>query len=665
MNKINLSVSVALLLLLLTGCRKEFDDHYHSTGSSYVSSNVVEILKERPELSEFVRMIQRADLERTLGESGLYTCFAPQNEAVEAFLQSNNATVETLPLKILKQYVNYHFMTGIKYLYDFEKAYEGFKIHDEDYLMDYPAQVTQSTREDSENGSKFIRVFTQPYFDACAANYKLLRGKDGEDFMVESARVSKENRDIPASNGVVHILEDELPFAYRADEAIAREADLSILNAWLNDFVGYESKEGNHGIIDTNMIKYINISKNDGKPWILNLASEAESRVIIAPTDNAIQEYFKNYMNDAQLGTDYKQIPEELLIPIFNTLISYSTMICWGIEDIDRGYPAFTSYAGTEIAQQNELGSTYAGSVLSSNAIIYKVNKMPEIPLLQTIESGVYINRERYGEWNKMLANNHMYGLTNLLTDVYSYQHPQRTLLIQPDEVWSKKVDDYESKYLDTLGWRMQAGVLNHNVKNGEFKKQYYQAAFGYLLYEGNGIFSDYKDNKVRLLDNQPVWSKETGNIYEIDGIFEALRSNDTTELMYQKYIDKQSDFVYFNTLYQKGNTDLKTIGYLYTVFAPTNEAFESAGYSLQRLEDMEEDEARKLLANHIVPNRRVFTDGMTQGGVQSNGLVLNISGSWENFRITTQNGRAGIVQSMCNKQCSNGIFHGITGVLK
>lgn len=665
MNKTNLSVCVAFLLLFLTGCRKEFDDHYHSRGGSYVSSNVVEIIKEHPELSEFLRMIQRADLERTLGESGLYTCFAPRNEAVEAFLQANNATVETIPLKLLRQYVNYHFMTGIKYLYDFQKAYEGFKLNDEDYLMSYPSQVTQNTREDSDNGSKFIRVFTQPYFDACAADYKLLRGKEGEDFMVESARVSKEARDIPASNGVLHILEDELPFAYRADEAIARESDLTILNAWLNDFVGYESKEGNHGFVDTNMIKYINISKNDGKPWILNLASEAESRIILAPTDNAIKDYFKDYMNDDQLGTDYNKIPEDLLIPIFNTLISYSTNICWGVNAIDRGYPAYTSYSGTEIAQENNLSSMLAGSVLSSNAIIYKVNKMPEIPMLQTIESGIYINRKRYGEWNKMIANNHLYSLSYLLTDVYSYQHPNRTLLIQPDESWTRKVDDYESKYLDTLGWRLSAGIINQNIEDGNFKKQYYLTSYGALLYEGDGVFSDYKENKVHLLSNQPVWTKETGNIYEIDGIFDILMSNDTTELMYRNYIHNKNDYVYFNTLYQKGNIDLDAIGYLYTVFAPTNEAFESAGYSLTRLEGMDEDEAKKLLANHIVPNRRIFTDGITRGGVQSNGLVLNISGSWENFRLSTQNGSAGIVQTMCNKQCSNGVFHGITGVLK
>lgn len=663
MNKLNLSVCIVSLLFIVTACRKEFDDHYHDVGQSSVGLNVVQVLEQREDLSLFVSMIKRAELERTLGESGLYSCFAPRNEAVEAFLQQNNATVETLPMQTMIRYINYHFMTGMKFEYDFKKAFEGFKPNHKDYLLAYQREVTYKTRQDSKNPSKYLRVFTQPYFDVCAEDYEKLRNKQGSDFMVESARVSTVDRDIPASNGVVHVLDEELPYAWRADEAIAKEEDLSILTSWLDNFSGYETAGLINGVVDTTRTKYYNISRMDVKPWSVDIANESKARVIIAPTDNAIREYFAQYMNEDQLGTEYKDLPRNMLVDILWTLITEeSTPTCWGLNDIERNNPYFSTYSMTVLPLENDIKGSFTGSVLSSNAIIYKVNKMPVIPMLQSIEGGLYINRKKYEEWNKMLTNNHMY--LNNLTDDYSYQHPPRTILIQPDDTWSKKVDDYESEYLDTLGYRLNAGVLNMNVKEGNFQKRYYPGTFGYLLYE-DGVFTDYNGNEAHLLSKTPVWTKETGNIYEIDAIFEALLPTDTTMLMYRKYIEEEPDYSNFDKLCKKAGVDLDQRGINYTVFAPTNDAFARAGYSLERIESMEEDEAKKLVASHLVPNRKIFTDGTTQGAIQSNGLVLNISGSWDSFSISTQNGGGKVLPDMCNKQASNGVFHGINGVLK
>lgn len=661
MNRLNLFIGVMVLLFVLTSCRKEFDDHYNDVGQSSIGLNVVQVMEEKENLSLFVQMIKRAELERTLGESGLYSCFAPRNEAVEAFLQTNGATVESLPMQTLIRYINYHFMTGMKFEYDFQKVFEGIKVTDKDNLMTYQSMVTYNTRQDAKNPSKYIRVFTQPYFDRYADDYKLLRGRDGADFMVEGARISVIERNIPASNGVIHVLEDELPMALRADEAMGKEPDLNILMSWFENFSGYETAGMVNGVVDTTRTKYFNISMAEIKPWTLNIASETDTRVIIAPTDQAIRDYFDPYMNEEQLGTEYKDFPRNMLISILKTLIS-TTSYCWGIGDIDRNNPYFTTSLGTVLPLENDIKGTFAGSVFSSNAIIYKVNKMPVIPMLQSIEGGFYINRKRYGEWYKMLTNGHL-SLYNL-TDDYSYQHSPRTVLIQPDSEWDKKVDDYKAEYLDTLGFRLNAGILNLNVKDGKFQNRYYAGTYGYLLYK-DGVFKDFKGNEARLLSETPAWTKETGNVYEIDGIFEALMAQDTNELMYRNFIKEKPDYSNFEKLCQVAGIDLDQRYVVYTVFAPTNEALERAGYTIERIENMEEDEVKKLVANHLVGNRRIFTDGTTQGGIQSNGLVLNISGSWENFSISTQNGGGRVLPDMCNMQASNGVFHGINGVLK
>ena len=175
MNKIRLLSCIILLSLAFTGCRKEFDDHYNSVGEASIGMNVTQVLESKGEFSLFVQMIRRADLERTLSESGLYTCFAPKDEHVQAYLDQNGWTVETMPEDKLVYFINYHFMSGMKYLYDFEKDYEGFK-ETEDYDIEWAQNVMNSTRGDDYHPAKYLRVYTPSYFAARASDYSLITG---------------------------------------------------------------------------------------------------------------------------------------------------------------------------------------------------------------------------------------------------------------------------------------------------------------------------------------------------------------------------------------------------------------------------------------------------------------------------------------------------------
>ena len=72
------------LNMTLTSCSDEPDSQYFYTFTGEMMS---EYLKNRPEYSEFAEIVERAGLMDLLSSYGHYTCFAPNNEAVDKFLK--------------------------------------------------------------------------------------------------------------------------------------------------------------------------------------------------------------------------------------------------------------------------------------------------------------------------------------------------------------------------------------------------------------------------------------------------------------------------------------------------------------------------------------------------------------------------------------------------
>lgn len=661
MNKIRL-LQIGLVLLLFVAsiscCREEFKDHYDAKGNTTISKNIIEILREKQDFSLFIQMVDRAGLAKTLGESGIYTCLAPRNKDVEAYLNKTGNSIESIPLNELKKWINYHFINGMVYLYDFEKKYEGIKETDN---IIYARNVVYTTREDKLNASKFIRIFTQPYFDEKASDYVSLRGKTKSGFVAETASISETERDIPASNGVIHILDEPLELAPRADEAIAADPELSIINNWLDRYVVYTIKgEDQFGKIDTTKTKHYKIGRlvSSGSNST-DIADETSMFIMFVPTNTAIKKFFDPYIE--KFGS-YDKMPKHTVDEILTAMMSYTpSSISWGMSDVVRNKPYLIMESSAVLSYANDLQAMYEAPILSSNANIYKVKELPLPPAIHSIEEGIFLNANIYKEWNKLFIS----GGPLYLTDYMTYQHPPRTLLVQPDEYWEKSVEDYDSKYLDTLAMSLATGVLNITVKEGKFEHRFYDGLFGNIKYE-NGVFTDYKGNKANLVSTQSTWDGANGSIYNIDGFLEPLSVSDTTKNIYTYIIEKNPDFTAFADVCYKADIikDLKQTGYFnYTVFAPTNDAFTAAGINTANLSKAQ---ALQLVNNHRISNRKIFTDGITTGAIETAaGNLLTFTGSWDSFLITDPVGKtAKVVDKWANKQGSNGVFHGISTVL-
>lgn len=660
MNKIKLfPIGLLFLLLALYSCREEFNDHYDSKGNTTIDKNIVEVLREKPEFSLFVKAIDHLDLAVTLGKAGIYTCLAPRNEDVEKFLAEKNAgSIEAIAEGDLREWVNYHFISGMMYYYDFDKKFQ--KASKEG--LDYPSQTMYKTREESKYPGKYIQVYTPTYFAERASDYKYLYGKDGNDFMVNDVRISDTERDIDAANGVIHVLEAPLSVPLRADKALMADPELSILSKWSEGFALYRIVgEDDFGKIDTTKIKYYDY----GAP----LATETAPFTMFAPTDEAIMEFFGPYLGNFE--NDIQKVPVQLQVYILNALSSgynVGARVFWGMKDITRNWPYFitSSFVYTRLA--NDIEPNYIGCTPSSNGVIYKVKKMILPPVLDAVEGGIYMHQATYKHWGTMV------NYLSTGTDILTYQHGPKTMLVQPDQYWDKPMDDYTTDYRrDTLRYILGAGMINENVK--EFTHRYYSTSYGSILYEDGG-FIDYTGKKVNVVSNGPTWDGSNGSIFEIDGFLNPITPLFDTLDIYTFRInemnrpDAEKKYTQFATaceLVPGLISQLKQGGYFnYTVFAPTNDAINDANIDIAH---MTEEELTTFVKRQIV-SAKVFTDGsFSNGNITFQNLLketVRFSGSWEGFQVTDPSGNyISINPGEANQQANNGVLHGISTVFK
>jgi len=101
-----------------------------------------------------------------------------------------------------------------------------------------------------------------------------------------------------------------------------------------------------------------------------------------------------------------------------------------------------------------------------------------------------------------------------------------------------------------------------------------------------------------------------------------------------------------------------------FTVFAPTNDAFEAllSEIGASSLDDIPVEVLTQVLLYHVVEGR-VFSSDLVSGSVTTLNGTFNVNTS--NFTITDANGReAGIITSLVNVQATNGVVHVIDRVI-
>lgn len=629
-------------VLAVTACSEDFDEHYNS--SSQLEKNIIQVLEEDGRFSSFVAMIDRLDLRSTLGEAAIYTCLAPTNEHVAAWLdKKGHGSIEAAPEEELRSYVNYHFINGMYYAYDLEKRF--LDANDE---LGQTRATYFKTRVSESNPGKAIRVFTPPFFSSRQEDYSGFYQVQGEGLMVESARISPTDHDIDANNGVIHVLEDPLIVLPRTDEALMADPETSIYSSWLEKHVQYTLGEKDEfGWVDTTLIKSYSMGRN--------LADEDVLSTLLVPTNEAILEYFEPYMEEDLYNT-IDSLPERVMYSLLRSSIISDV---WYKSDLERNDPVWRAFNAQPLMVQ-DVPKSIIGSVPASNSVIYKVNQVIESPEMHSVEGGVYMKYREYSQWYWMFEHT---TLNDGLTDPLSYQHSSKTVLLQPDGSWGFPLaQDMNTEELERRYYECHTGIINMDVRTEEgFRHRYYPTDYGYILYD-EGKFYDYTGHSVSLRSETPAWERSNGTIYEVDGFLNPLLKTDTSLTVYN-LMRKDPELSIFAEACERAGvaTALNLVGFFsYTLLAPTNDALNTAGIDPA---SMSQEELLRLVNAYIMPNRYVFSDGVFNGQIPDrNEDYMMVNGAWGSFSVTGASGTT-LVPVETDIQGCNGVVHKVTGV--
>ncbi|HEY5570730.1 MAG TPA: fasciclin domain-containing protein, partial [Bacteroidales bacterium] len=239
--------------VLVTGCKDDFGGYFDYP--SNISGPIYEQLSSRSNLSEFVKAIDKVPLMKSIiNTSGLYTVFAPTNEAINAYFltqtrypgksgiddfdveKKDPSGVKTDSI-LLCQFIEAHIVVDMYFHYDFKRFIPdevvtsvgmGYvsdrnrystRYRDQKYIDTVPGKYVLNNKTNERTPrvykvrpqAKSVTVYPYKYLrrysvvNEFAALYGLKSTPKGEDLYVNGIKVIE--ADIAAVNGAIHIID--------------------------------------------------------------------------------------------------------------------------------------------------------------------------------------------------------------------------------------------------------------------------------------------------------------------------------------------------------------------------------------------------------------------------------------------------------------------------
>lgn len=172
---------LAVLSLCLAGC-SDWDDHYDADQVRTGTANLYELLSHDSNTSSFANMLARVGYDKVLSASQTYTVFAPNNEALAGVDLNNDALVRRI-------------------------------------VLNHIARYTQPTSTSTAKGVRMLngKVY---HFDSSGAF-------NGADIVAGNEA---------ASNGLIHEMSSQIPYAYNIYEYLQDHADYSKLYNFIHQY---------------------------------------------------------------------------------------------------------------------------------------------------------------------------------------------------------------------------------------------------------------------------------------------------------------------------------------------------------------------------------------------------------------------------------------------
>lgn len=421
MKKLIIGSCILILAGMNTGCRKKALDEYYNPPSN-LSKPIYQQLSERGNFKSLLALVDKAGYKQTLGDAGYWTFFAPNDDAFQNYFSTSGHhdvnSIDSTTARALVQYllvfnaankadlVNYQSNTGNVPNLAFKRRtayYTGF-YKDTSY-NNQPYLAVASNRNNTggsvpyisnDNNNKYITYFTDTYFSShnlSAFDYNFFYpSSQYGGFNVMDAKVLE--KDIPAQNGVIHIIDKVITPAMSIDEYLRNKPQYSefrrLLEKYMVSFIGNVSASTKYNLItglnnqvyvkvysnfipfSPNNENFLKVEDNDG---------QKDGWSIFVPTNTVLDNYINTVLLQHYPSLD--SLPTQVVADLVGSHMWPTTL--WPSKFT-------TTYNALGEPAKLSTSSDIAEAKVLSNGIFYGTNKVQDANVFSTVYGKAYLD---------------------------------------------------------------------------------------------------------------------------------------------------------------------------------------------------------------------------------------------------------------------------------
>ena len=426
-----LLAGLSVALLMLSGCKKTFDDYYERPAD--LEPPIYKVLESKGNFKSILAAIDKAGYKPILGAAGYWTFFAPHDSAFAAYLTSKNlSSVDQLDSAACRQIVTYCLVYNAfrkERLDDYQSGTgwvpsSAFKRRTANYTFVYdgkdtggiPIKVIASNRNgtaysDADNNNKYIPYFITEFMAArnlSAADYNyFFPGTTYTGFNVADAIVTEQ--DIPAENGVIHVVNKVITALPSLDQYLEGKPEFSQFKELFDKFLvqyilnqsithRYQVTTGKSDNVYTKVFAaptaILAFSPNNENYLFSGNDAKTESYTMFAPTNTVLQQYIQTVLLEYYPpGSTLKSVPVNIVYDFVNAHL-------WQKAVWPSKFATTTNFLGEE-ARFNPATDIVDKKVLS-NGIFYGTNKVQEANVFTSVYGRAYLD-PKYSMMMKLL----------------------------------------------------------------------------------------------------------------------------------------------------------------------------------------------------------------------------------------------------------------------
>ena len=730
---------------LLFACKKKFEDYYARPAS--LEPPIYQQLEARGNFTNLLAVVDKAGYKRILSSTGYYTFFAPNDDAFNAYLVENKLnSVNDLDSAACRAIVTYCLVYNAykkERLDDYQSQTgwvpnSAFKRRTANYTFVYDGtgpggsqlKMIAANRNsllyvEADNNNKYIPYFVNDYMDS-----KKLTAWDYNYFYPNStytgfnvAGAAVQEQDIPAENGVIHIIDKVVTALPSIDQFLEGKTEYSLFKSLLDRFVvqyvlnpaitrRYQLTTGKPDSVYTKAYTApfgtLAYSLNNENHLLSLNDAQSESYSIFVPTNDVLQ----NYINTVLLenyppGTTLSDVPVNIVYDFLNAHLWQRTV--WPSK-----FNEVTNFLG-EGARFNAATDIGERKILS-NGIFYGTKKVQEANVFTSVYGRSYLD-PKYSMMTKLLN----WELKSTVSDITR----DFTLFMISDSVLNaagyfhdaavSPVIYEQYKFTPPAGSTLPATsgattrnrllrILNLHVVPGkkitDLSGEGAALTYGgeYIGFKNNKVFSSGNVEANQSIDVSRYKDSKNGRVYYINKLL------DFSESTVAAHIEKlgttpsasTSPYNYFWEFLKTSNIYLasgKLIigvpgGTFYTLFVPDNDAIRQAvkdtllpgnvttgapNFVAATQSNLDKEKVNRFIYYHLLDRRVVAADGVEEGAIPTllktnlgDAATILVNNTPGNLLLTDAHGRTATVISAPSTYLGNRInIHLINNYLK